>query len=54
MRYLQMLPLLMALAAALISGILGFFKSMHQKEVIMQMTLIMVIFMLQGYLSARR
>lgn len=48
MRYLQMLPLLMALAAALISGILGFFKSMHQKEVIMQMTLIMVIFYVTG------
>jgi len=48
MRYLQMLPLLMALAAALISGILGFFKSTPQKEVIMQMALIMVIFYVTG------
>jgi phosphotransferase system glucose/maltose/N-acetylglucosamine-specific IIC component len=43
-----MLPLLMALAAALISGILGFFKSAPQKEVIVQMTLIMVIFYVIG------
>lgn len=48
MRYIQMLPLLMALAAALISGILGFFKSMRQKEVMMQMALIMVIFYIIG------
>ncbi|HEY8501009.1 MAG TPA: hypothetical protein VIL89_10345 [Clostridia bacterium] len=48
MRYIQILPLLMALAAALISGILGFFKSIRQKEVIMQMALIMVIFYVTG------
>ncbi|NLM26730.1 MAG: hypothetical protein GX211_00945 [Clostridiaceae bacterium] len=48
MRYIQMLPLLMALAAALISGILGFIKSTPQKEVIMQMAWVMVVFYVIG------
>jgi len=48
MRYIQTLPLLMALASALLSGILGFIKSTPRKEIIMQMAMVMVVFYIIG------
>ncbi len=48
MRYLQILPLLMALAAAILSGFLGFIRSIPQKEIMMQMVLVMIVFYILG------
>lgn len=49
MRYLQKLPLLLALAVALLMGFIGFLCSMSQDEILIRMALGMVIFYTVGF-----
>lgn len=49
MRYLQKLPLMLALAAALLMGFIGFLCSMSQDEILVRMALGMVIFYVVGF-----
>lgn len=48
MRYLQKLPLLLALAAAFLSGLTGFVRQISQKEILLQMVLMMTLFFIIG------
>jgi len=48
MRYLQRLPLLLALAAAFITGLIGFARHNAQKDILVQMVLVMVLFFALG------
>lgn len=48
MRYLQKLPLLLALAAAFLSGLLGFIRQIPQKNILTQMTIVMILFFVIG------
>jgi uncharacterized membrane protein YuzA (DUF378 family) len=51
MRYLQKLPLLLALAAALITGLVGFARHNAQKDILIHMVLVMVLFFVLGLYS---
>lgn len=48
MQYLQKLPLLLALAAAFLSGLVGFVRHNPQKEILFMMVLAMVLFFAIG------
>lgn len=48
MQYLQKLPLLLALAAAFLSGLLGFIRQSSQKNILIQMTIVMIVFFVIG------
>ncbi len=48
MQYLQKLPLLLALAAAFMSGLLGFIRQSSQKSILIQMTIVMTLFFVVG------
>lgn len=48
MRYLQKLPLLLALAAAFFTGLMGFMRQGSQKEILNQMVLLMILFFALG------
>ncbi len=48
MQYLHKLPLLIALAAAFLMGLLGFARRSPQKEILVQMVLAMVLFFVIG------
>lgn len=51
MRYLQKLPILLALAAAFITGVIGLIRSFSQKQVLVQMVLSMILFFVIGLLA---
>ena len=48
MQYLQRLPLLLALAAAITMGFIGFIRSQPQKDIMLHMVLVMVLFYIVG------
>ncbi|NLO38301.1 MAG: hypothetical protein GX115_02345 [Ruminiclostridium sp.] len=48
MRYLQKLPLLLALAAAFLTGLIGFVSQASQKVILTRMVLMMVVFFVIG------
>ena len=48
MRYLQKLPLMFALAAAFLIGIIGSIRQNSQKTVLAQMVMVMVLFFFIG------
>lgn len=48
MRYLNRLPLLLALAGSIVSGLLSIIRLRAQKEILVQMALVMVIFYVAG------
>lgn len=48
MQYLQKLPMLLALAASLFTGLAGFIRQTPQKEILLQMVLVMTLFFVIG------
>jgi len=48
MEYLQRLPLLFALAAAFITGLIGFARHNAHKDILLHMVLVMVLFFVLG------
>lgn len=48
MQYLQRLPLLLALAATIITGLVGFARQNAHKDILLHMVLVMVVFFALG------
>lgn len=48
MQYLQKLPLLLALTASFLSGLMGLIRGSEQKQILIQMVLVMTVFFVIG------